>query len=218
MFNKIVGLKESSSKKKKAPKQTPKPQPKKEQIDGEVVPMTAEEQARFDTYTNRLKLNSEVANTLARDAQLSAFYQEALNAVHSPVGIANIVTNDVARELKTKELNELKYSPKQIAQLIKMVDDELISTKIAKQVFEEMSKSGAEPKEIIESKGLIQISDPNILLPIIDEVIDKNPDNVAKFRGGNNKLFGFFVGQVLKATKGKGNPKIVNELVAKRLK
>ena len=218
VFNKIVGLKESSSKKKKAPKQTPKPQPKKEQIDGEVVPMTAEEQARFDTYTNRLKLNSEVANTLARDAQLSAFYQEALNAVHSPVGIANIVTNDVARELKTKELNELKYSPKQIAQLIKMVDDELISTKIAKQVFEEMSKSGAEPKEIIESKGLIQISDPNILLPIIDEVIDKNPDNVAKFRGGNNKLFGFFVGQVLKATKGKGNPKIVNELVAKRLK
>ena len=217
VFNKIVGLKESSSKKKKAPKQTQKPQPKKLQIDGEVVPMTTEEQALFDNYTNELKLNSEVANTLARDAQLSAFYQESLNAINSPVGIANIVTNDVARELKQKERSELKYSPKQIAELLKMVDDELISTKIAKQVFEEMSKSGEEPKEIVESKGLIQISDPAIILPIIDEVIAKNPDNVAKFRGGNKKLLGFFVGQVLKATKGKGNPKVINELVANQL-
>ncbi|HHD80653.1 MAG TPA: glutamine--tRNA ligase, partial [Campylobacterales bacterium] len=96
-------------------------------------------------------------------------------------------------------------------------DRETISTKIAKQVFEEISKNGVEPKKIVEAKGLIQISDPNILLPIIDEVIAKNPDNVKKFRAGNSKLLGFFVGQVLKATKGKGNPKIVNELVAKEL-
>jgi len=217
VFNKIVALKESSSQKKKAPQNKPKPQAKKVQIDGEVVPMTTEEKILFDNYINELKLNSEVANTLARDTKLSAFYQEALNAVHSPVGIANIVTNDVARELKQKETNELKYTPKQIAQLIKMVDDELISTKIAKQVFEEMSKSGEEPTQIVESKGLIQISDPDIILPIIDEVIAKNPDNVEKFRAGNSKLFGFFVGQVLKATKGKGNPKVVNELVKEKL-
>ncbi len=217
VFNKIVGLKESSSKKKKVVKQTAKPQPKKVQIDGEVVPMTTEEQALFDNYTNELKLNSEVANTLARDAQLSAFYQEALEAVNSPVGIANIVTNDVARELKQKELNELNYTPKQIAELMKMVDDELISTKIAKQVFEEMSKSGEEPTKIVESKGLVQISDPAVILPMIDEVIAKNPENVEKFRAGNTKLLGFFVGQVLKATKGKGNPKVVNELVARQL-
>ncbi len=217
VFNKIVGLKESSAKKKKAPKKAPKSETKKVQIDGEVVPMTQEEQALFDKYTNELKLNSEVANTLARDKQLSSFYEEALFTVDSPVGIANIITNDVARELKQKELSELKYSPKQIAQLIKMVDDELISTKIAKQVFEEMSKSGEEPTKIVESKGLIQISDPAVILPIIDEVIEKNPENVEKFRAGNTKLLGFFVGQVLKATKGKGNPKVVNELVGERL-
>jgi len=217
VFNKIVGLKESSSKKKKAPKQKPKAQPKKVQIDGEVVAMTTEEQALFDNYTKELKLNSEVANTLARDTKLSTFYIEALKTVNSPVGIANIVTNDVARELKQKEPSELKYTPKQIAKLVKMVDDELISTKIAKQVFEEMSKSGEEPKEIVETKGLIQISDPAVILPIIDEVIAKNPENVKKFRAGNSKLLGFFVGQVLKATKGKGNPKVVNELVARQL-
>ena len=218
VFNKIVGLKESSSKKKKAPKQEPKAQTKKVQIDGEVVPMNQDEQALFDKYTNEFKLNSEVANTLARDAKLSHFYQEALLTLNSPVGIANIVSNEVARELKHAEISELKFSPKQIAELIKMVDDETISTKIAKQVFEEMVKSGENPTQIVEAKGLIQISDPAIILPIINEIITKNPNNVEKFRAGNNKLLGFFVGQVLKATKGKGNPKVVNELVVQELK
>ncbi|NEW61711.1 glutamine--tRNA ligase/YqeY domain fusion protein [Sulfurovum sp. bin170] len=217
VFNKIVGLKESSSKKKKAPQKTPKSEPKKVQIDGEVVAMSEEEQVLFDKYTNELKLNFEVANTLARDKKLSDFYEEALLTLNSPVNIANIVTNDVARALKQKETSELKFSAKQIAELIKMVDDELISSKIAKQVFEEMSKSGENPTQIVEAKGLVQISDPDVILPIIDEIIAKNPDNVEKFRAGNRKLLGFFVGQVLKATKGKGNPKVVNELVSREL-
>jgi glutaminyl-tRNA synthetase len=80
-----------------------------------------------------------------------------------------------------------------------------------------MNKSGANPKEIVESKELVQISDPAVILPIIDEVIAKNPENLEKFKAGNKKLLGFFVGQVLKATKGKGNPKVVNELVARQL-
>ncbi len=217
VFNKIVGLKESSSKKRKAPKQTQKSQPKKVQIDGEVVPMTAQEQLLFDNYTKELKLNSEVANTLARDVKLSTFYAQALEALNSPVGIANIVSNEVARELKTKEINALKFTPVQIAELIKMVEDETISTKIAKQVFEEMVKSGENPTQIVESKGLVQISDPTVILPIIEEIIARNPENVEKFKNGNKKLFGFFVGQVLKATKGKGNPKVVNELVLQQL-
>jgi len=217
VFNKIVALKESSAKKKKAPQQVSKSEPKKVQIDGEVVAMSDEEQALFDKYTNELKLNSEVANTLARDAKLSSFYEEALQTLNSPVAIANIVTNDVARELKQKEINELKFSAKDIAELVKMVDDELISSKIAKQVFEEMNKSGENPTKIVETKGLVQISDPAIISPMIDEVIAKNPDNVEKFKAGNTKLLGFFVGQVLKATKGKGNPKVVNELVTQAL-
>ena len=217
VFNKIVGLKEASSQKKKASKQEPKLQAKKVQIDGEVAPMTAEEQALFDHYTNELNLNSEVANTLARDTKLSTFYAEAVEAVNSPIGIANIVSNEVARELKTKEISELKFSPKDIANLIKMVDNETISTKIAKQVYEEITKNGADPKEIVETKNLQQISDPAIILPLIEEVMAKNPENVEKYRAGNQKLFGFFVGQVLKATKGKGNPKVVNELVKQQL-
>jgi glutaminyl-tRNA synthetase len=222
VFNKIVGLKDSYAKKKKADDSTPKsdhkPQAKKVQIDGEVAPMNEHEQALFDKYTSELKLNSEVANTLARDEKLSSFYEEALTVLHSPVGLANIVANEVARELKEKQVNELKFNAAQISELVKMIDDETISSKIAKQVFEEMAKTGEDPTQIVEDKGLVQISDPAKILPIIDEVIVKNPDNVAKFKAGNTNLLGFFVGQVLKATGGKANPKVVNELVSEKLK
>jgi len=216
VFNKIVALKESSAKKKKAP-QAPNSEPTKIQIDGEVVAMSVEEQGLFDKYTNEFKLNGEVANTLARDAKLSAFYEESLRTLHSPVAIANIVTNDVARELKQVEIGELKFTAVQIAELVKMVDDETISSKIAKQVFEEMLKSGENPTDIVKNKGLVQISDPAKILSIVEEIIAKNPDNVAKFKAGNTKLLGFFVGQVFKATGGKANPKVVNELVVENL-
>lgn len=218
VFNKIVGLKDSWTKKKNTTNNTHKTQAKKIQIDGEIAPMSEAEQSLFDKYTNELKLNSEVANTLARDEKLSSFYEEALSELNTPVSIANIVANEVARELKEKHLNELKFTAKQIAQLVKMIDDETISNKIAKQVFEEMAISGENPTQIVEAKGLVQISDPAVIAPIIDEVIAKNPDNVAKFRAGNINLLGFFVGQVLKATQGKANPTVVNELVARKLK
>ena len=218
VFNKIVALKDSWGKKKKSTKQQHKPKEKKVQVDGEVAPMSETQQALFDRYTKELKINSEVANTLARDESLSAFYKEALSLVDSPINLANIISNEVAREIKERGRDSIKFTPNQIAELVKMVDKETISNKIAKQVFEEMAKDGAEPKQIVEAKGLIQISNPDEILPIIDEVIEKNPDNVAKFRAGNSKLLGFFVGQVLKATGGKANPKVVNELVAKKLK
>lgn len=218
VFNKIVGLKDSWGKKKKTTVDTPKPQAKKVQVDGEVAAMSDREQTLFDKYTDEFGLNSEVANILARDKQLSSFYEESLAVLNSPANLANIVTNEVARELKQMQASELKFNAKQIAELVKMVDDETISNKIAKQVFEEMAKSGESPAKIVEDKGLVQISDPSKILPIIDEVIAKNPDNVAKFKAGNTKLLGFFVGQVLKATGGKANPQVVNELVAEKLK
>ena len=215
VFNKIVGLKDSWTKKTTVKIATPKA--KKVQIDGEVTPMTDEQKILFEKYTNDFRLNSEVANTLARDEKLSQIYEDVLSQYDSPVSIANIVTNEIARELKQKEIAELKFTSKQIAELVTMIDDEIISTKIAKDVFEAMSKSGEEPKQIVESKGLVQISDPAVILPIIEEIITKNPDNVAKFKAGNTKLLGFFVGQVLKATGGKANPKVVNKLVAEKL-
>ncbi len=220
VFNKIVGLKDSWGKKdeSRCSRDKRKAEPKKEQIDGEVVPMSEAEQKLFDNYTNSLKLNSMVADILARDEKLSAFYEEALKSLNSPVNLANIVANEVARELKEKTIDELKFNPAQIASLVKMIDEETISSKIAKQVFEDMVKTGDDPAKIVEDKGLVQISDPAVISPIIDDIIAKNPDNVEKFKAGNTKLLGFFVGQVLKATQGKANPSIVNQLVAQKLK
>ncbi len=218
VFNKIVGLKDSWSKKQHKevkPAREERKSEKKVQIDGEVAPMNAAEQAHFDRYTSKLKLNAEVANTLARDEHLASFYEAALKVQESPVTIANLVANEVARELK--ESNELKFDAAQIAQLALMIDEGTISTKIAKQVLEEMRLSGKDPKQIVEEKGLVQISDPTVIAEIIDDVMAKNPDNVEKFKAGNTKLLGFFVGQVLKSTGGKANPQVVNQLVAEKL-
>ena len=99
-----------------------------------------------------------------------------------------------------------------------MLDNETVSNKTAKQGFEEMVKTGEEPKSIVEAKGLRQISDPEILKPLIDDVITKNPENVAKYKAGNTNLFGFFVGLVLKNSGGKANPSVVNALVSETLK
>ncbi|MDD2640152.1 MAG: glutamine--tRNA ligase/YqeY domain fusion protein, partial [Arcobacteraceae bacterium] len=225
VFNKIVGLKDSWAKKTKeaesAPKSQPKTAPKQEtpkvQVIGSESPMSEVQKALFVKYTNELKLNSEVANILARDEKLSSFYEEALSVLNSPINLANIIANEVARELKEKELKELKFTALHIAELIKMVDDETISNKIAKQIFEEMAQTGESPTKIVESKGLVQISDPAVILPIINEIIAKNSDNVEKYKAGNTKLLGFFVGQVLKTTGGKANPQVVNELVAQQL-
>jgi glutaminyl-tRNA synthetase len=176
--------------------------------------MTPEQEAKFERYT-KLKLNTEVANTLARDEALSLILEETLSIYSGAVTVANIIANDVARELK--QSSDLKFGAKQIATLAKMIDDETISNKIAKDVFEMMTQSGDSPEDIVEQKGLKQISDESVIAPIIDEVIAKNPDNLQKYKDGNTKLAGFFVGQVLKATGGKANPKIVNTLVAKKL-
>ncbi len=216
VFNKIVGLKDSWAKKKTPEKKAEaKTTPKKEVIHGEAEAMSEVQQILFNKYTDELKLNAEVSNILARDEKLSSFYEEALQELNSPVSLANIVANEVAKELK--ESTDIKFTAIQIAQLIKMLDEETISNKIAKQVFEEMAKSGENPNKIVEDKGLVQISDPAVILPIIEDVIAKNPDNLEKFKSGNTKLSGFFVGQVLKATGGKANPKVVNQLVAKAL-
>jgi glutaminyl-tRNA synthetase len=217
VFNKIVGLKDSWGKKEKAkaPRAERKSSEKKVQIDGEVEPMSDAQQKLFDRYTSELQLNSMVADILARDEKLSSFYAEVLSLNSSAVTIANLVANEVAREFK--ESQELKFKASDVAELVEMLDKGTISNKIAKEVFEEMAKSGEKPSDIVTSKGLVQISDPAVIEPIIDDIIAKNPDNVEKFKAGNNKLLGFFVGQVLKATGGKANPQVVNELVAQKL-
>ncbi len=117
-----------------------------------------------------------------------------------------------------KTIEQSPVSSDHLAELLTLIETNVISGKIAKTVFEEMVKSGKAPKVIVEEKGLVQVTDESAIETVVDQVIDANPGEVEKFKGGNKKLMGFFVGQVMKETKGKANPQIVNKLLAQKLK
>jgi aspartyl-tRNA(Asn)/glutamyl-tRNA(Gln) amidotransferase subunit B len=118
---------------------------------------------------------------------------------------------------ENKSIEECKLKPKQLADMLKLIDKGTISGKIAKTVFEEIYKTGKDAETIVKEKGLIQISDTSEIEKAVDEVIAKNPKEVERFKAGDEKLLGFFVGQIMKLTKGKANPQIVNEIVKKKL-
>jgi len=115
------------------------------------------------------------------------------------------------------DINESLVTPQMLVAMLSLVEKGTISGRIAKTVFEEMYRTGKTADEVVEEKGLVQISDASGIETIIDEVLNNSTGEVARFREGETKLMGFFVGQVMKATKGKANPKIVNELLRKKL-
>ena len=132
---------------------------------------------------------------------------------------ANWVIGEIAASLNKENLHilESKVNAQNLGKLLLRIEDQTISGKIAKGVFEEMWLSAKDADEIINSKGLQQVTDINEIEILIDKVMEENPRQVQQFRSGKNKLFGFFVGQVMKASQGKANPKQVNELIKQKL-
>ena len=134
--------------------------------------------------------------------------------------LANLIINDVAAWLNAHEGTLLADTPLTAARalsLVKMLADDTISSKQAKEVFAAIMDEGADPEAIVEARGMKQVSDTGAIEAVVDEVIAANPDEVARYRDGNTKVIGFFVGQCMKAMRGQGNPKIINELLAKKL-
>jgi aspartyl-tRNA(Asn)/glutamyl-tRNA(Gln) amidotransferase subunit B len=115
-------------------------------------------------------------------------------------------------------MDSYRVSPEDLASMIRMIDEQVISGKIAKMVFEEMAKSGRSPNEIIEEKGLKQLTDSSSIEAVVDRVLRAHAKEVEEYRSGKDKLFTFFVGQIMKATGGKANPKIVGEVLKERLR
>jgi len=148
-----------------------------------------------------------------------AGYFETVAAGRDAKLAANWVLNELLGILNKdgKELSESPISAAQLGQLIERISDNTISGKIAKDVFADMYATGNDANNIIETKGLKQVTDSGAIEKIVDEVVAENPDNVAAYRGGKDKLFGFFVGQVMKKSGGKANPDMVNELLKKKL-
>jgi aspartyl-tRNA(Asn)/glutamyl-tRNA(Gln) amidotransferase subunit B len=159
------------------------------------------------------------ADLLTAERTMAEWFEEAVRAGGQPKTVSNWMTGELARLLneENRSLEECPLRPAQLAGMIRLIDSGTISGKIAKTVFEEMYRTAKNPEEIIKEKGLVQISDSGAIEKAIDEVIAKSPKEVERFRAGDEKLMSFFVGQVMKSTRGKANPQMVNEILKKKL-
>ncbi|WP_455218178.1 Asp-tRNA(Asn)/Glu-tRNA(Gln) amidotransferase subunit GatB [Kaarinaea lacus] len=178
--------------------------------------LPSEKKQRFvDDYG----LSSYDAEVLTASRDVAKYFEDVVEQTDAPKVSANWVMGELGGALN-KEGKDIKDSPVSAAMLggmIKRISDNTISGKIAKEVFDAMWKGEGDADTIIEAKGLKQITDSGAIEPIIDEIIASNPGQVEQYRGGKEKLFGFFVGQVMKATQGKANPQQVNDLLKKKL-
>ncbi len=170
-------------------------------------------------FVGTLGLSAYDAGVLTADRELADYFEACLESYDRPKPVANWIMGPLLGRLNAEgeTIAASPVAPADLAALLKLVDDGTISGKIAKTVFDDMAATGKAPGEIVTEKQLVQLSDTSAIEEIIDEVIASHPDEVAAFRGGRKKLLGFFVGQVMKATQGKANPKMVNEILQQKL-
>lgn len=176
--------------------------------------------ARVQRFRDTLSLPEYDAEVLTAEKEIADYFEEALKTYNEPKKISNWVMGEVLRELNDRSatLDVCKLAPAALAKLVKIVDEGLISGSIAKNVFKELFETGGDPEAYVKAKGLVQISDTSAIEALVDEVLAANPAEVERFKGGDKKLTGFFVGQIMKKSKGKANPALVNELLAKKIK
>lgn len=174
---------------------------------------------KIERYTKSMGLSHYDASVLVAEKIVAEYFEEV--AAHSDAKMAsNWITGELFGKLNKEGLSieQSPVSSKQMSGLLELIKDGTISGKIAKQVFEIMFEKGGTALEIVEREGLRQVSDNSAIEKSIDEVLAANPDKVAEYRSGRDKLFGFFVGQVMKATGGKANPQAVNDILMAKLK
>lgn len=171
-----------------------------------------------ERFVNKLGLTPYDAIVICENKEVADFFEKAA-AGHDAKKVANWLMGDFFAMLNEKKL-DLKDSPvsaENLGRLVELVSKEVINGKTAKEVFALMAESGDNPEKIVEEKGLVQVTDSSAIEAVIDEVLASAPDNVAAYKNGKQGLFGWFVGQVMKASKGKANPGIVNKLLKEKL-
>ena len=171
-----------------------------------------------ERFINEYSLSSYDANIIVSDKATSEYFEDVVKN-RNPKLVTTWVTGELFSILNKKNLiiEDSPITSKQLGELIDNIENGKISNRQAKEVLEEMCESGKGALEIIDEKGLSQISDENEIESLVDNVLNSNPENVKKYKNGKDKLFGFFVGEAMKLSKGKANPKIVNDLIKKKL-
>lgn len=187
-----------------------------EQIRSHIVELP---DARRQRFIREYGLTAYDADLLAAERATAEWFEQAVKSGGEPKAVSNWMMGELMRLLneENRQIDECGLKPGQLSGLLKLMDKGVISGKIAKTVFEDMYKTGKDAEAIVSEKGLVQMSDETGIEAIIDEVLSRSPQEIERFRAGDAKLMGFFVGQVMKETKGKANPKIVNELLRRKL-
>ncbi|MCX8123536.1 MAG: Asp-tRNA(Asn)/Glu-tRNA(Gln) amidotransferase subunit GatB [Spirochaetes bacterium] len=186
-----------------------------EQLKHELPELPHEKRARF---MQQYGLPEYDAQVLTSTRQLAEYYEAVVANGAQPKKASNWIMSEVLAKIDDPEfIDSFIVSPQSLATLLKRIDDATISGKIAKAVFEEMLETGKNPDTIINEKGLRQVTDTKAIESIIDEVIKNNPKSVEDYRNGKDKALKFLIGQVMKESKGKANPQIVNDILIKKL-
>lgn len=182
-----------------------------EEIRAKMPELPSQKRARYQD----LGLSEYDANVIVDQMSLALFFDKVLELGANPKTAVNFIMGEIAAYLKEEKLdiNETKLTPENLAELITLIEKKTISNNIGKQIIIDMLKDGTSAKEIVEKKGLSQITDTSAIKEICQKVVDANPNQVAAYKGGKVQLFGFFVGQVMKETKGRANPQVVNQLL-----
>lgn len=175
--------------------------------------------AKIKRYVNELELTDYEAQVLAEERKVAKWFETAVIAGGAPKSVSKWMLNELFRLMNESKqgIEEIKVEPVELVALIKLVDDQTINNNTAKEVLSEMFASGQTAQAIVEAKGLAQISDEGALIELVNQILDNNADNVARYLAGEEKLRGFFVGQVMRETKGKANPGLVNKILAQQL-
>ena len=175
--------------------------------------------AKRERFVKEYQIPAYDAGVLTAERALAEYYEEVVRLCGKPKQASNWVMGDVLRFLneEKRDIRQCPITAKSLADMIKLIEEGAISGKMAKDVIEDMYKTGKSPQDIIKEKGLVQITDEGELIKTITTIIEANPNQLKDYRGGKEKLFGFFVGQVMKATQGKANPQLVNDLLKKML-
>ncbi len=172
---------------------------------------------KMERYVRDLGIPEYDAEVITADRETAIFFEETVAAGTDPKKASNWVMGEFARLVKERGLDAARIAPPQLAALIGLVEGGTLSGSAAKQVFEEVFTGGKDPMVVVQEKGLAQVSDTGAIEEEVRKILDASPDQVKQYRDGNEKVLGFFVGQVMKATKGKANPRVVNEILRKLL-
>jgi aspartyl-tRNA(Asn)/glutamyl-tRNA(Gln) amidotransferase subunit B len=179
--------------------------------------LAPEQQKVADHYEKDFHLAKEDAHFLAASVFLSTYFDAALKAHNNPKGLSNWIINELQRVIKESGKEDAPFPPEHLAGLVRNIDEEIISTKIAKDVFQIMCEEGKAPDVIIDERGLKQVTDTGELASIIDRIVAEYPDVVEQVKAGRDNRLGFLVGQIMKETQGKANPQLVNQLLKEKL-